>query len=82
MSFRFDADFSGIPQSVRCRVVSMVEVKMGAHHCVNIVRLHAGCHQPVEPVGVEHCHVLDGPLLVVAVAGVDEDRLLRGADHP
>ena len=60
----------------------MVPVQMGAHDKIDLFRLDP---DPREVVGERGAHAVElrprRPLLVVADAGIDEDRMAAGAHH-
>lgn len=69
-------DQPGVPADV-------VTVHVGAHHEVDVVRVHPGGGEVVQEVGAQHVERrVAGPLLVVADAGVDQDGAALAAQHP
>jgi hypothetical protein len=71
----FTVDERGIPTNV-------IEMQMGADHCIDLVGSNARSDQTVEPIGLESTHSFHHALLVIPVAHVDEDGLLRCANNP
>ena len=61
----------------------MVDVQMGAHHEVDLLGLDARLAQTLEILGVQHVEARHArPGLVVAAAGIDQDRVLARAQQP
>jgi hypothetical protein len=61
----------------------VVEVQVGAHDHVDVLGREAGAAEVAEVVGVELVDVGQQlAVLVVAAAGVDQDRLAVELDHP
>ena len=61
----------------------MVDVQMGAHHEVDLLGLDARLAQTLEILGVQHVEARHArPRLVVAAAGIDQDRVLARAQQP
>jgi hypothetical protein len=61
----------------------MVDMKMRAHHHVDLVGLDAGCLQPFEIVRLHEVPFRAmGTRLVIADAGIDQDRLAADLQQP
>ena len=58
----------------------VIPVQVGAHHVVDLLGFDAGCRQIRDVVGLDHVEGgATGARLVVAAAGVDQDRVPRRA---
>ena len=66
----------GVPADV-------IDMQMGAEHVVHIFRLHAGCGEALQIGGVEHVEAVRArAVFAVAAAGIDQDGVVLGFDHP